>query len=118
MKSVLVALVMLLGGAAAAAGGDYTLDNRPEVVFPGPKGGIVHQSPYPAGKRATSVWVSDACWHDCTASCSWKMESCVGTAPSSDACRPHLSACDRACQLSCRTRGGPYVAPILGLFDF
>jgi len=117
MRSVLVALVIMVGFAATAAAGDYALENRPDVVFPGPKGGIVHKSPFPAGKRATSVWVSDACWHDCTSSCSWKMEACVGI-QTADACRPHLTACDRACQLSCRTRGGPYVAPVLGLFDF
>jgi hypothetical protein len=112
---------LVFGVAASAGAGDTTLENRPDVVFPGLKKGnqrgIVHVSPYPAGKRSTSVWVSDACWHDCTASCSWKMEECVGTR-SADVCRPHLTACDRSCQLSCRSRGGSYVGFLEGLFDW
>jgi hypothetical protein len=116
MKSIpalLLTMIALLGLAAPAGAGGYTLANRPETVFPGPKGGIVHVSPFPAGKRAASVWASDLCWHDCTTSCTWKMETCVSGA-SADICRPHLDACDRSCQRSCRTRGGPW----LGLIDF
>lgn len=109
----------LLGPAlpGQALAGDYTYENRPEVVFPGgPKGrGIVHVSPFPAGKRAASIWQSDACWRDCSRDCTWKMETCVrATDAGADACRPHLDACDRACQRSCRTRGGP----LLGFIDF
>ena len=111
----LSALLLVLGFLATpATAGDYTLANRPVTVFPGPKGGIAHTSPYPAGKRAASVWASDVCWNECTSSCSWKMETCVTTGSSADACRPQLDACDRACQRSCRTRGGPW----LGFLDF
>jgi hypothetical protein len=113
MKCVAAVLVLFAGLVASAAAGDYTLANRPEVIFPGPKGGIVHISPYPAGKRAASVWASDACWRDCKTSCTWQMESCLA-ATDADACRPHLDACDRACQRSCRTRGGPF----LGFIDW
>ena len=63
MKALAAVLLLVLGLAASAAAGDYTLENRPEVVF---KGGIVHQTPYPQGRRAASVWNSDACWRDCT----------------------------------------------------
>jgi hypothetical protein len=122
MKAVLVALLLVFGLAAPTAAGDYSLENRPDVVFPplkrGSSQGIVHTSPYPAGKRAASVWVSDACWHNCTSACAWQMEECIGTTGAADTCRPQQSACSRSCQLSCRTRGGPYVAPILGLVDF
>jgi hypothetical protein len=108
-----LAILPLLILAAPAVAGDYSLANRPEVIFPGPKGGVVHISPYPAGKRAASVWASDVCWNDCKTSCTWKMETCVGTA-SADTCRPYLDACDRSCLRSCRTRGGPWV----GWLDF
>jgi len=105
------------GAPDRALAGDYTYENRPSVVFPGgPKGsGIVHVSPFPAGKRAASIWAADACWRDCSRDCTWKMETCVrATDIGADACRPHLDACDRACQRSCRTRGGP----LLGFIDF
>jgi hypothetical protein len=111
MKALSVVLLFILGLAAPAAAGQYKLENRPEVVF---KGGIVHQSPYPQSKRAASVWASDACWRDCKTSCTWKMEYCVGS-NDPDACRPHLDACDRSCQRSCR---GLSAGPLFGFFDF
>ena len=113
MKVLAAVLFLLCGLAASAWAGDYTLENRPEIVF---KGGIVHQTPYPQGQRAASVWKSDACWRDCKASCTWKMEYCVGVgATDPDACRPQLDACDRTCQRDCR---GLSAGPLLGFFDF
>ena len=113
MRTLAALFVLIAGLIAPATAGDYKLENRPEIVFPGPKGGVVHISPYPAGKRAASIWLSDACWRDCSRDCTWKMEYCVRATPA-DACRPHLDACDRSCQRSCRTRGGP----LLGFIDF
>jgi hypothetical protein len=114
MKAFLAAVLLLVWGLAAPAmAGDYTMENRPVVVF---KGGVVHQSPYPQGSRAASVWGSDACWRDCKASCTWKMEYCMGVgATDHDVCRPHLDACDRSCQRNCRGLSG---GPLLGFFDF
>ena len=110
----LVALAfLLLGLAAPAVAGDYSLENRHEVVFPGKNGGILHVSPFPMSKRSASVWASDLCWRDCHSSCAWKLEACVSTTDA-DLCRPQLDACDRSCQRSCRTRGGP----LLGFFDW
>jgi hypothetical protein len=111
MKILAAVLLLVLGLAAPVAAGEYTLENRPEVTF---KGNIVHQTPYPQSKRAASVWNSDTCWRDCRSSCTWKMEYCVGSADA-DACRPHLDACDRSCQRSCR---GLSAGPLLGFFDF
>ena len=78
--------------AAPAMPGDYTLENRPEVVF---KGGIVHQTPYPQGRRAASVWASDACWRDCTVELHLENGILRRARADPDACRPHLDACDR-----------------------
>jgi hypothetical protein len=110
---VLVAFLVLVAAAwgAPAHAGDYTLENRPKLVF---KGGVVHQTPYPQGRRAASVWHSDSCWRGCTAECTWKMEYCVGSS-NPDACRPSLDACDRSCQRTCR---GPGSGPLLGFIDF
>jgi hypothetical protein len=113
---VLVASLIGPGLCDRAMGGDYSYDNRPHVVFPGLKGkGIVHVSPYPAGKRAASIWLADACWRDCGRHCTWQMETCLRAARApADICRPQLDACDRACQRACRIRGGP----LLGFIDF
>jgi hypothetical protein len=110
MKALLILFALALAGPAAA--GEYSLEKRPEVVF---KGGHVHRTPYPQTQRSTSVWVSDACWRDCSASCTWKMEACVRGGGDADACRPYLDACDRSCQRSCRS---PWSGPLLDFLDF
>ena len=80
MKSLAALLLLHWPGRAGRRRRLHARQPAGEPVFPGPKGGIVHISPYPAGKRAASVWASDVCWHDCTSSCAWKMETCVSTA--------------------------------------
>ncbi len=63
MKSVAAVLLFLFGFLArpALAGEGYSLDHRPTVVF---KGGVERMTPYPQGKRSTSVWTSDARFRD------------------------------------------------------
>jgi hypothetical protein len=115
MKWLAVMIMLIAALIAPAAAGDYSLANRPELVFPGGKGGIVHVSPYPMGKRAASVWISDACWRDCEGQCAWSNETCLlGQRLGNEACRPKLDACSRACQRTCRARGGP----LLGFIDW
>jgi hypothetical protein len=111
MRALALVILFVLGWLAPAAANDYSLANRPEVVF---KGGVVHQTPYPQSKRTASVWKSDACWRDCSSACKWKMEYCV-TSSDPDTCRPHLDACDRACQRDCRGISG---GPFLGFVDW
>ena len=94
MKALTAVLLLISALAAPAVAGDYTMNNRPEVIF--------------------KVWVSDACWRDCKSSCTWKMEYCV-RASDPDLCRPGLDACDRSCQRTCRGFSG---GPLLGFFDF
>jgi hypothetical protein len=107
-----MALALLAPGLVApASAGDYALENRPQVVF---RGGTAHVSPYPMSRRSASIWGSDACWRDCSASCTWAMESCV-RAEGADACVPRLNSCDRACQSTCRD---PSSGPLLGFIDW
>ena len=105
----LTTLALLLAGYAggfsgAAAAGGYTLENRPVVVFPGSGG--KHVSPYPAGKRAASVWASDFCWRDCTGQTAWRFDYCIRSMHP-EQCRSLVDADDRICLRACRTRGGP-----------
>jgi hypothetical protein len=111
VKTLAALMVLVLGLAAPASAGGYTMENRPAVVF---KGGIVHQSPYPQSKRSAAIWANDACWRDCKTSCTWKMEACVSSSDP-DACRPHLDACDRSCQRSCRSFSA---RPLLDFVDW
>jgi hypothetical protein len=110
LAALLFAVAGVLATAAdispAIAGEDYSYANRPPVVFPGPKGGVAHVSPFPMSKRSAAVWASDACWRDCTSQAAWRFQTCFGM-QGADACRVQLDADDRACLRQCRTRGGP-----------
>ena len=77
MRLLAVMTLLMAGLIGPATANDYSLANRPELVFPGPKGGTVHVSPYPMSKRAASVWISDACWRDCEGQCAWSNEACL-----------------------------------------
>jgi hypothetical protein len=114
MKSLAALLLLVLGLTAPAAAWEIGMENRPQVTFPGPKGGIVHQSPYPQSSRSATIWNGDACWHECKTSCTYKMEYCV-RGSSADECRPSLDGCDRACHRSCRAW---WQGPLLGFADF
>ena len=110
--SALVLLILTVAFAAPAVAGEpYSLATRPELVF---KGGTKRITPYPQGKRSTAVWSFDSCWRGCTSSCNWTMVSCI-RASDADLCRPHLDACDRSCQRSCRSIGA---GPLLGFVDW
>jgi hypothetical protein len=115
----LATLLLVLGFAAPAAAGEFGPEIRPQVTFPGPNGGIVHQSPYPQSNRSATIWNGDACWRECKTSCTWKMDACVRSSSTvsanADQCRPSLDACDRSCQRSCRTW---WQGPLLGFVDF
>jgi hypothetical protein len=92
-----------LAGGAPFGSGDYRMEHRPDLKFPG---GKVHRSPYPMSQRSASVWLSDACFRTCTGKAGWRFEACR-PAGGPEACRASLDAEDRACLHACRTRGGP-----------
>jgi hypothetical protein len=101
---VLVSAALLPATPAAAGNGfGYSLEHRPDVVFPGKR---VHRSPYPMSRQAASVWHSDFCFKDCTGQSAWRFEACIASAHPED-CRVQLDAADRMCLRTCRPRGGP-----------
>ena len=108
MKAPFSLLLVILAITAPAKAGDYSYASRPQVVFPGPRGGFVHVSPFPMSNRSAAVWASDACWRDRTSTAAFRFERCIGVY-GADACPSVMDADDRACLRSCRTRGGPYL---------
>ena len=109
--SIHVVLVFVFGLLAAASvgpatAGDYTLENRPKIIFSGRGGDKSHVSPYPMSSRAASIWTSDACWRACGAGCTGQFNTC-GRASGAEACRTALDRCDRMCVWQCRNGGGP-----------
>jgi hypothetical protein len=93
----------LIGPAKAD---DYSLGNRPQIIFSGRGGDKLHISPYPMSSRAAAIWTSDVCWRGCGANCAAQFNSC-GRANGPEACRNALDRCDRICVFQCRNGGGP-----------
>ena len=106
MKIFLIPLLIAGAFAGLAACSDYTLQNRPQVIFSGRGGDKAHITPYPMSERAAAIWKSDACWRACGANCAGKFNAC-GRANGAEACRSALDRCDRICVYECRSSGGP-----------
>lgn len=64
--------------------------------------------PFPRSERAQSVWASSACFRDCGAYCAWGQTSCLYR-DSQGQCLKLTDDCDRYCQRSCRSAGGPFL---------
>ena len=62
--------------------------------------------PFPRSERARSVWASSACFKDCGAYCAWGQTSCLYR-DAQGQCLKLTDDCDRYCQRSCRSAGGP-----------
>jgi hypothetical protein len=100
-------LLLITGVLVGLAGcSDYTLENRPQVVFSGRGGDKAHITPYPMSVSSAAIWKSDACWRSCGATCGGQFNSC-GRANGPEACRNALDRCDRMCVYKCRNGGGP-----------
>jgi hypothetical protein len=108
MRIAAVTVAFFAGLVLPAAAGDYTLGNRPQVVFPSTTGTSVHVSPYPMSRRSAEVWGSDSCWRACTSHGAWRLDTCLNTTGmDQNACRAALDSDDRACLRTCRTNAGP-----------
>ena len=108
MRALLALLLLTAGLAVPAVAGDYSHANRRPVTFPGPRGGIVHVSPFPMSSRSAAICTWDACWRDCVSAAAWRIERCIRIS-GAEACRAAMDADDRACLRVCRSRGGPYL---------
>lgn len=91
----LVALSLALPAAAA--------DLKPRIAAaPG------LSLPFARSERAQAVWASGACWRDCGATCAWGQTQCLKR-DSQGQCLKLTDDCDRYCQRTCRTSGGPWL---------
>jgi hypothetical protein len=106
MKITLILLLIAGAFTGLTACSDYTLENRPTVIFPGRGGEKHHISPYPMSERSAAIWKSDACWRGCAPKCGAQFTTCAKT-NGAEACRTALDRCDRICVYECRSSGGP-----------
>jgi hypothetical protein len=63
--------------------------------------------PFPRSEPAQAIWDAGACWSQCGAYCAWGETSCLTTGTQAH-CIELADTCDRYCQRSCRTQGGPW----------
>ena len=64
--------------------------------------------PFSRSERAQAVWGSDRCWRECESYCAWGMAGCLQQ-NAQGLCLKLTDKCDRHCQRTCRTTGGPYL---------
>ena len=95
--AVWMALAFLASAVPAAAA-----DLKPHIAAAMPA-----MSPaFPRSERARAVWAASACFRDCGAFCAWGQTQCLER-DSQGQCLKLTDDCDRYCQRSCRTSGGP-----------
>lgn len=109
-----VAAVCAVASTAGAADMSASHNNaRPEIWRYERSGDAL---PFPRTSRSQSVYAASACWSGCQSYCTWGEAACLKV-DAQDRCLKLTDRCDRYCQRECRARGGPYVAPLLGLLD-
>ncbi len=103
MKRAIVLIGLMFGGIMMPVHGTMAAER---MLAPAPA--PVRMLPFPRSEGAESVWASGACWNACQSTCTWDLPACL-QADNQGRCLRFTDACDRACQRSCRTRGGPYL---------
>lgn len=102
MLTVLFLAGILLPASAA--------DRLPPVVGPHPPiwryNGPPQQPPFPRSEPTQAVWDAGACWSECGAYCAWGEAGCLER-DAQGQCLKLTDKCDRYCQRTCRTSGGP-----------
>ena len=108
MKRSIILLALFLGGILlpeVATAADMA-PLRHSSVITGPR---IRELPFPRSERAQSVWASGACWSECGAYCAWGEAGCLER-DAQGICVKLTDKCDRYCQRTCRSYGGPLLA--------
>jgi hypothetical protein len=111
-RSFVLALLLLPGLVlpflGSATGAELRV-SRNSVVGPHPpvwRYNAPNPPPFARSARAQTVWDSGACWSECGAYCTWALNGCLYS-DTQGHCLAYTDECDRYCQRSCRTYGGP-----------
>jgi hypothetical protein len=99
----ITALWLLAGLLSAPINADAA--DTPRLII-AQRGQHVYLLPFPRAERAQSVWDSGACWSECGAQCAWGQNACLQVNAQGQ-CIAYTDACDRFCQNTCRSSGGP-----------
>jgi hypothetical protein len=94
---LVVATALLTAAPAGAADGRAPRAAGPATLLP-----------FARSERDQAVRGADACWRDCGAYCAWGQTTCLYR-DAQGQCLKLTDDCDRYCQRSCRTAGGPWL---------
>ena len=108
MKQIIATLAIVAGLLLPAFVPDFAPARAADQQFQ-PRIGQSRALPFARSERAQSVWMSGACWSECEAYCAWGAAGCLERDPQGQ-CLKLTDTCDRYCQRSCRTAGGPLLA--------
>ena len=106
MKAVLLALIIVLAAMAPAAATDIV---PPQRVY---RAAVVRPPPIALrtlSRRSAAVLASTPCWRACTTACAFDFQHCARTDWLAG-CMGGNNACERACLVQCRLKGGPLVS--------
>ena len=105
MARAMMAAAMAMGFACLSlATPAYAADLKPRITAVAPGLSL----PFARSERAQAVWASSACFRDCGAYCAWGQTQCLER-DSQGQCLKLTDDCDRYCQRSCRSSGGPWL---------
>jgi hypothetical protein len=108
MKRAIVLLIMLTVGMLMAVRAQVAAAELGSVRYAERSGERIYVLPFPRGERAQAIWAETACWQDCQRTCAWGLTECLYR-DAQGACLQITDRCDRYCQRSCRSQGGPYL---------
>jgi hypothetical protein len=106
MRFIAVTLALWLASIASSVPNSASAADAPRLFRVQPD--RIVPLPFPRSERAQSVWESGACWSDCGAYCAWGQAACLKV-DTQGACIASTDACDRYCQKTCRSSGGPFL---------
>ncbi|MFA6267206.1 MAG: hypothetical protein WC670_16000 [Pseudolabrys sp.] len=86
----------------------FAADLKPGFSSARPSTAPYDTLPFARSERAQSVWASGACWTQCGSYCAWGQTACLSR-DAQGQCLKLTDDCDRYCQRSCRSSGGPWL---------
>jgi len=108
MKRALILAILLAVGTLLPASGRVMAADAGPARYAVRSGDRIYVLPFPRSERAQAVWGETACWQDCQRTCAWGLTECLYR-DAQGTCLQITDRCDRYCQRSCRSQGGPFL---------
>jgi len=108
MKRALIVAILLTATTSLLASSQVMAADASAARYAVRSGDRIYVLPFPRSERAQAVWGETTCWQDCQRTCAWGLTECLHR-DAQGVCLQITDRCDRYCQRSCRSQGGPYL---------